>query len=171
MHVSHSDIRIVAACGREMWRWRPLAITLCNTWSVICPSYLPPLVTKKKICGAEQIAGTITYLMVQTPCLAMGEKVYILFIKWEVKMAPTAKMLGRQTLISRISRSVTWPRETPLQWTLSKESWMQEARTDRNLKIYVYISNAAWGPAVFCGLRPHYKFYICVSGDLAKIDI
>ena len=161
MHVSHSDIRIVAACGREMWRWRPLAITLCNTWSVICPSYFRLWSRKKKICGAEQIAGTITYLMVQTPCLAMGEKVYILLFKWEVKMATTAKMLWRQTLISRIlaQRHVT------------RLPWMQEARMDRNFKIYVYISNAAWGPAVFCGLRPHYKFYICVSGDLAKLDI
>ena len=43
------------------------------------------------ICGAEQIAGTITYLMVQTPCLAMGYKVYIFLLKSAVNMATTAE--------------------------------------------------------------------------------
>ena len=92
----------------------------------VIASHLPVLFAasgheKKKICGAEQIAGTITYLMVQTPCLAMGEKVYILLFKWEVKMATTAKMLWRQTLISRIlaQRHVT-PRDPVTMDTLQR---------------------------------------------------
>ena len=119
----------VAKCDDGvLWRKRyatlgqSFARLICRFWS-----------RKKKICGAEQIAGTITYLMVQTPCLAMGLKGYFFNLLISQNGANSQEAVASYTDLAH-SRAAS---RDPVVVCI------QEARTDRNLKIYVYISNAA----------------------------
>ena len=66
-------------------------LALHNVLALLLPVLYAASGRENMICGAEQIAGTITYLMVQTPCLAMGYKVYIFLLKSAVNMATTAE--------------------------------------------------------------------------------
>ncbi len=71
--------------------------------------------------------------MVQTPCLAMGLKGYFFNLLISQNGANSQEAVASYTDLAH-SRAAS---RDPVVVCI------QEARTDRNLKIYVYISNAA----------------------------